>query len=60
MKNKANLDRRNFLKLAGVTGAINMAAGIIGWPDVQEINALMIDTPIYINTLPEDFYLAGG
>ena len=37
-----------------------MAAGIIGWPDVQEINALMIDTPIYINTLPEDFYLAGG
>ena len=31
MKNKSNLDRRNFLKKAGLTGALSLYAGIPGW-----------------------------
>lgn len=33
MKSKANLDRRKFLKLAGLTGAVNLATGIVRWPN---------------------------
>jgi len=31
-----------------------------GFPDVSEINTMMIEPPIYLNALMEDFYLAGG
>ena len=31
-----------------------------GTPDVTEISTMMIEPPIYLNALTEDFYLAGG
>ena len=31
-----------------------------GTPDVIEISTMMIEPPIYLNALTEDFYLAGG
>lgn len=32
MKNKSNLDRRKFLKLAGATGTLSLIKGITDWP----------------------------
>ena len=31
-----------------------------GYPDVEEISTLMIETPVYLNALLKDFYQAGG
>jgi len=33
---------------------------LFGFSNVQEINTMMIDIPIYINALLEDFYIRGG
>lgn len=33
---------------------------VFGFPDVTEINTMMIEPPTYLNALLEDFYLAGG
>ena len=33
---------------------------VFGFPGATEINTMMIEPPIYLNALLEDFYLAGG
>ena len=37
MMNRAILDRRGFLKLAGVTGSVGLAGGFVGRPDFRRI-----------------------
>ena len=36
------------------------AKTFFGFPDVTEVNTMMIEPPTYLNALLEDFYLAGG
>jgi len=36
------------------------AKGYFGYAEVDEVVTMMIETPVYLNALLEDFYLAGG